>query len=117
MNSNLFAFQSRKLNSSTTWLLFIFLGWSYGSMGKMGKQILYWFTLGGFGLWFLYVLVNLGDRIKQYNYELAMELGLTDEEMKMMGVCLIKQESKKSILSDKWLSVSIYVRNHLEKII
>ncbi len=41
-------YNGRKLDSTKMWILFLFLGWSYGSMGK---QILYYLTLGGFTIW------------------------------------------------------------------
>ena len=45
-----FAYSQRKLSPTTIWLLFLLLGWSYGSMGSLLKQIFYYLTLGGFGL-------------------------------------------------------------------
>ena len=54
-----FAYSQRKLNPTTIWLLFLLLGWSYGSMGSLLKQIFYYLTLGGFGLWTLYRLFTL----------------------------------------------------------
>ena len=54
MDTNkLMAYESRKANTTTVWLLFLFLGWSYGSLDKIGLQILFYITLGGFGLWAL----------------------------------------------------------------
>jgi hypothetical protein len=86
MKQNILAFSSRKLNPSTSWILFLFLGWSYGSMNQMGKQILYYLTLGGFGLWTLYRLFTLNGKIDEYNYQLSVELGLTPEDRQMFGV-------------------------------
>ena len=47
-------YNGRKVSKSKTWLLFLFLGWSYGAFDKIGKQILFYCTAGGFGLWTLY---------------------------------------------------------------
>ena len=40
-------YNGRKVSKSKTWLLFLFLGWSYGSIDKIGKQILFYVTAGG----------------------------------------------------------------------
>jgi hypothetical protein len=79
-------YQSRKANPTTVWLLFLFLGWSYGSLGKIGTQILFYITLGGLGIWVLIRLFTLSGAIKDYNRQIAAQLGLTDEEKMAMGV-------------------------------
>lgn len=79
-------YQNRKANPTTVWLLFIFLGWSYGSLGKVGLQILYYITLGGLGLWTLIRLFTLSSAIKEYNRNVAMEIGLSDKEKTSLGV-------------------------------
>ena len=80
------AYQARKLNNGTCWLLFLFLGWSYGSMGEMGKQIFYYLTLYGFGLWFFYRLFTLNGKIKLYNSNIANEIGLSPSDRQMLGL-------------------------------
>ena len=48
MDTNkLLLYESRKANTGTIWLLFLFLGWSYGSLDKIALQILFYFTFGG----------------------------------------------------------------------
>jgi hypothetical protein len=81
-----FAYQQRVLNPSTMWLLFLILGWSYGSMGKMGKQILYYITFGGLLIWFFYRLFTLNGAIKKYNKQIAYECGFTNEEIIQLGL-------------------------------
>lgn len=73
MNKNIIMYQEEKINKSTAWLLFLFLGWSYGNFGQIGKQLLYWFTLAGFGLWWFYILFTLNSKIKKHNDELRMK--------------------------------------------
>ncbi len=103
MKQNILAFSNRKLNPSTSWILFLFLGWSYGSMNQMGKQILYYLTLGGFGLWTLYRLFTLSGKIDEYNYQLSLELGLTSEDRQMFGVKELKRKIvNTSLISDEW---------------
>ena len=79
-------YQSRKLDKSTQWLLFFFLGWSYGSMDQMGKQILYYLTFGGLGLWMLYVLFTLNKKVDDYNRKIAIQVNLSEDEMRMLGL-------------------------------
>jgi hypothetical protein len=81
-----FAYTQRKLNATTIWLLFLLLGWSYGSMGKIGIQILYYITLGGFGIWTLYRLVTLQRAIRSYNTNIAKDLGFSTDDMSQMGL-------------------------------
>ena len=78
--------QNQLANTTTTWLLFLFLGWSYGSLGKIGLQILYYITLGGFGLWTLIRLFTLNEAIKEYNKNICVRIGLSADEMLMLGV-------------------------------
>ena len=79
-------YQNRKANPTTIWLLFIFLGWSYGSLGKIGTQIFYYITFGGIGIWALIRLFTLSGAIKGYNRQIAAQVGLTTEEMMSLGV-------------------------------
>ena len=79
-------YQSQQANPTTTWLLFLFLGWSYGSLGSIGLQILYYITAGGFGLWALIRLFTLQGAIKKYNLGIAARVGLSSEEMMSLGL-------------------------------
>lgn len=66
------------INPTTTWVLFFFLGWSYGSMDQMGLQILYYLTLGGLGVWTLFRLFTLNTAIREYNNKVYMKYGLNE---------------------------------------
>jgi hypothetical protein len=70
--------QQELVKPSTIWLLFLFLGWSYGSMGKIGMQILFYITLGGFFLWGFIRLFTLSSAIKEYNNKVYLKVGLND---------------------------------------
>ena len=83
---NLMIYNSRKKDSLTMWLLFLFLGWSYGSLGKMGLQILFYLTLGGLGIWTLVRLFTLNGAIKDYNRTVAIEVGLTADDILKLGL-------------------------------
>jgi len=84
--SKLLAYESRKANTTTVWLLFLFLGWSYGSLDKIGIQILYYITFGGFGLWALIRLFTLSGAIKTYNRRIAGQVGLDNQEMATLNL-------------------------------
>lgn len=82
MDTNkLLVYENRKANPSTVWLLFLFLGWSYGSLDKIGMQILFYVTFGGIGIWTLIRLFTLSSAIKSYNRRVAGQVGLDNQEM------------------------------------
>ena len=83
---NLMIYESSKLNSTVTWLLYLFFGWSYGSMGKVGMQILFYITIGGFGIWALIRLFTLNGAIKEYNRKKAILANLSNRQMVAMGL-------------------------------
>jgi hypothetical protein len=82
----LLAYESRKANNGTIWLLFLFFGWSYGSMDKIGLQILFYITLGGCGLWMLIRLFTLNGALKSYNRTMAAQVGLDNQEMAILNL-------------------------------
>ena len=84
-NEKLTFYNESKLDASKIWLLFLLLGWSYGSMGQMGKQILYYLTLGGLGFWALYRIFTLNGKVRKYNREVALRVGLDEKDMLMLG--------------------------------
>ena len=81
-----FMYSQRAVKSSSVWFTFLFLGWSYGSMNQMGKQILYYCTLGGLGTWTLYRLFTLNGKIKSFNKGIAMECGLDSSDILALGL-------------------------------
>ena len=64
-------YNTQSQNAGTIWLLFLFLGWSYGSLDKILLQILYYLTCGGFGLWWLIRIFTLNAAIRDYNRSIA----------------------------------------------
>jgi hypothetical protein len=79
-------YNQRKLESGTTWILFLLLGWYYGSVNQMGKQVFFYLTLGGLGLWSLYLLFTLSGKIKKHNRAVAEQVGLSNEDIAMLGL-------------------------------
>ena len=79
-------YNTKKVSTTSTWLLFLFFGYSYGNFNQWGKQILFWMTLGGFGMWGFYVLFTLNKKIKQHNTKIAVMLGMDKKEMLANGL-------------------------------
>jgi len=86
MDDKMLLAQNEFIKKGTAWILFIFLGWSYGSMGRIGTQILYYITLGGLGIWAIIRLFTLSGAIKKYNKNICIRYGLSAEEMMQLGV-------------------------------
>lgn len=84
-----FIYAQRSIRPTSTWVLFILFGWSYGSMNKMGLQLMYWLTLGGFGVWALIRLLTLNDAIREYNLTIGRECGFTEDELRQLGLLLL----------------------------
>lgn len=82
--NKLTAYEKRKVNPTTIWMLFLFLGWSYGSLNKVGFQILFYLTVGGLGIWFLFRFFTLTNGIKTYNRNIAIKVGLNNKEMALL---------------------------------
>ena len=87
MDANkLLAYESRKAHPTNIWLLFLFLGWSYGSLDKVGLQVLFYLTAGGLGIWAFIRLFTLNGSIKEYNRRVATQVGLDDQEMAILNL-------------------------------
>jgi hypothetical protein len=78
--------QNQLESSTTVWLLYLFLGWSYGSLGQMGLQILFYVTFGGVGIGAFIRLFTLSGAIKSHNKNICRRLGLNADEMMQLGV-------------------------------
>ena len=74
MENNKLMYEVMKADKTQLWMTFLLLGWSYGSLGQMGKQVFFYLTLGGLGLWSLYVLFTLNKKINKFNANLALNL-------------------------------------------
>jgi len=73
----------RKMKAPMTMqLLAIFFPIQHFLMGKTGAGILFWFTLGGFWIWWIIDWFAIGGRVRDYNEDIARTL-LRD--MKIMG--------------------------------
>ena len=98
---------------STIWFSFLILGWSYGSLGNLGLQLIWYvipfvtgigiyqntitndftlftaFALIGLPLWAIWSfarLLTLNKAVEKYNNEVANFFGLNPEEKYMLGI-------------------------------
>jgi hypothetical protein len=53
------------------WLLF---GWHYLYLRRVGLQLAFWVTLGGFGIWWLVDLFRVAGLVNRMNEDMAREL-------------------------------------------
>lgn len=79
-------YNNLKIEKNRMWMLFLFFGWSYGSMNQMGKQILFYLTFGGLGIWTFYVLFTLNSKIKEYNRAIAKNAEMDSRDLRMLGL-------------------------------
>jgi hypothetical protein len=55
-------------------------------LDKIGLQIFFYITLGGFGIWMLIRLFMLNSAIKTYNRKIATQVGLDKSEMTTLNL-------------------------------
>lgn len=79
-------YESLKAKPLKIWLLFLFFGWSYGALDKIGLQILFYLSFAGFGIWGLVRLLTLNDAIEVYNRKIADQLGLFHQEIAIVNI-------------------------------
>ncbi|MEH6763743.1 MAG: TM2 domain-containing protein [Aequorivita antarctica] len=71
---NKYYLQSKMKSTGTAYLCWLFLGCHYAYLGKWGWQFLYWFTLGGFGVWMLIDLFHIPTKVNNYNRNLSFQI-------------------------------------------
>ena len=67
-------YQGKEKETNLAWIFFLFLGALYGYLGSWGKQILFWITGGGFGIWALILFFQVNSKVREYNDKLALEI-------------------------------------------
>lgn len=65
---------SKMKSTGTAYLCWFFLGCHYAYLGKWGWQLLYWFTLGGLGLWCLIDLFHIPSKVEKYNLLISNQI-------------------------------------------
>ncbi|HMZ56217.1 MAG TPA: TM2 domain-containing protein [Nitrospira sp.] len=67
-------FDNRSKSMLVAYLAWFFLGWHYLYLKRVGLQIAFWLTLGGFGLWWLVDLFRVAGIVNRMNEDAAREL-------------------------------------------
>ena len=79
---NKYLLQSKIKSTGTAYLCWFFLGCHYAYLGKWGTQLLYWFTLGGCGIWMLIDLFRMGSIVDGHNALIALQIEEFDKKEK-----------------------------------
>lgn len=67
--------QSQIKSTSTAYLLFFLLfATHYAYLGKWGLQFLFWFTLGGLGIWALMDLFTMSSKVASHNANIYRQI-------------------------------------------
>ena len=72
--------QSKLKSTGKAYLYFFFFCAYYLYFGKLFFQILFWMTLGGFGMWFLFDLFTLSTKVKIYNDTIYKKIEELEQE-------------------------------------
>jgi len=64
-------YERKKKKKSIGWLAWLFLAWHYLYVGKVGMQFAFWFTGGGFMIWWLADLFRMPSIIRSANEQIA----------------------------------------------
>jgi hypothetical protein len=84
--NNFELYKESKVDKNHIWLMFLLLGWSYGSMDEMSKQVFFYLTGGGCGIWVLYRLLTLNRAIRLHNHNAGIRAGLSFEELEKLDL-------------------------------
>ena len=71
---NKYKLQSKVKSKGTAYLYWFCLGGHYAYLNKWLIQLLYWCTLGGFGLWALIDLFTMGSKVNKYNSKIYQQM-------------------------------------------
>ena len=64
-------YQRQAKGTGIAYIFFLFFGCHYAYLGNWGKQILFWITFGGAGIWALIDLFRLPSVVAGYNKDVA----------------------------------------------
>lgn len=80
MNKNYL--QSQLKSTGNAYLFWFFLGAHYAYLGRWGIQLLYWFTLGGLGIWVIIDLFTMKSKVENHNRPILEEMAKMEKEEK-----------------------------------
>lgn len=79
-NSTKYYLMSKMKSSGIAYLCWFFFGVHYAYLGKWGWQILYWITLGGFGVWAFLDLFLIPSKVDNYNRKISHQLAMLEKQ-------------------------------------
>lgn len=68
-------------DTATAYLYWLCLGMHYNYLDNRSTQLIFWVTLGGLGLWWLFDLVRIPDMVKDYNINQRLNAVLEAEAL------------------------------------
>ncbi len=74
--------QNELKKSGTAYLFFFLFGAHYIYLGQIGKQFLFWFTLGGLGFWALIDLFTIGSKVDNANAPILKKISDLERDEK-----------------------------------
>lgn len=80
MNKNYL--QSQLKTTGNAYLFWFFLGAHYAYLGRWGVQLLYWFTLGGIGVWAIIDLFTMRSKIDKHNQPILEQIEQLEQKEK-----------------------------------
>ena len=67
-------YEVRKKSGFFAYFFWFFFGFHYLYLGRIGIQLIYWLTIGGFGFWMLIDLFRIPGMVERKNEDIAREL-------------------------------------------
>lgn len=67
-------YEVRKKSAFFAYFFWFFFGFHYLYLGRIGIQLIYWLTVGGFGFWMLIDLFRIPGMVERKNEDIAREL-------------------------------------------
>lgn len=64
-------YERKKKKKAVGWFAWLFFAWHYLYVGKVGMQFAFWFTWGGFWIWWIVDLFRMPSIIRSANEEIA----------------------------------------------
>jgi len=71
----LMEFQKKRKSGFVAFLLWcVFPAWHYFYVSKVWVNLLFWLTIGGFGIWWVIDLFRLSGLVREYNKTIAISV-------------------------------------------
>ena len=76
--------QSKLKSTGKAYLYFFFFGAHFLYLGKFFFQLLFWFTLGGLGIWALFDLFTLTVKVNMHNDSIFQKIEELEQEERVI---------------------------------